>query len=390
MATKFEALRDGRELDCPLSPPGASPGNFVQFDSEEAPVRDARSFFVGQNLDGPMFNGDEPRSHRDYFEHPLYARYMRLPKGLLPPADANVLQDIHEGLAAERASRFLFASGWAAAEAAIVMRGVRNNERVRERLVEGAANAWLGARDRAIEIAKGGGETGDHYALKERTELALASVPLLEDIVAGNVKVETLGCVADGYIQVGVENTAFGKEKRETGDTKRAVFHEGLSYEILALLGLGEDLTPRRFAMPATARNDSGYYFPKLTHDLMIFKQRGGQLKSMLPAEIKSKMSRYDRRRYKALVIDGPFMDVLQAGEPGPMIDLVARVHHGDGTEADRAAVTTMTRNLWAMVAQYSSGDTIRTGGSHSFIQFHDTSKVRLGGYAASAALAAV
>ena len=377
VAFESDTLRDGIGLS-PLLPPGV----ISELDGSIAPRGNAGSFLIEPNPPGLMFKGNEPTSHLDYLKHPLYSRYMRLPKGLLAPTDASVLQEVHEGLSGESATRFLFASGWAAAEAAVVMRGVANNEKVRKQLVEGAANTWSRAYDRAAAIAEAGVEEDHHYSLKERIELALASVPLLEGIVTGDVNERILERVAAEYVRIGIENITFGQSKRELGDERRALFHEGLSCEILALLGLNEGLTPRRFAMPSTARNDSGYYLPRLTHDLMIFKQRGGQLKSMLPAEIKSHMTRQDRRRYKALIIDGGFMDVIRAGEPAPMIHLLARVYRGDGDRTDMVTADTLANNLWAIVAQYSSGDTLKIGNHQSVLRFHDASRVRLGGYA--------
>jgi len=329
-----------------------------------------------------MFGGAEPVSHLGYLEHPLYERYMRLPKGLVTPHEAPVLQEVHEGLSGEQATRFLFAGGWAAAEAAIVMRGVRNNQKVRERLVEGAADAWLRAHDRVVAVGRAGQETNDHYALKERVELALASIPLLEGMVAGDVRVRTLDQVADDYLQIGVGNVACSRAKRQSGDELRAVFHEGLSYEIVALLGLNDRLTTRRFAMPSTARNDSGYHSSKLTHDLMIINQRVGQIESVIPVEVKSKMTRMNRKRYKALIVDSHVMDVLHTGDPGSIIDLFARVYAGDGSEADREGVDTMVQELWTMVAQYTSGERVKAGGDPAVVRYHDASKVRLGGYA--------
>jgi len=195
--------------------------------------------------------------------------------------------------------------------------------------------------------------------------------------------------VADDYIQVAKENVAFGKSRRNVGDTGRAVFHEGLSEEMLALLELNEGRTARKFATPSTARNDSGYYSPKLTHDLMIFMQRGGKIKSMLPSEVKTRMSKQARKRYKALIIDGVLMDALGAGEPGPMIELYARVYRGDASSEDVAIAKDQTKKLWDMVSQYSAGKVLEIGHPGSVIQFHDSSKVKLGGYATTTALAA-
>jgi hypothetical protein len=337
-----------------------------------------------------MFGGVEPASHLQYLEHPLYERYMHLPKGVVTPPEARILQEVHEGLSSERASRFLFAGGWAAAEAAIVMRGARNNQKMREQLVEGAADNWLRAHERVVAVGQAGQETNDHYALKQRIELALASIPLLEGIVAGDVRVRTLEQVTDDYLQIGVENTAFSRDKRQSGDELRAIFHEGLSYEIVALLGLNDRLTTRRFAMPSTARNDSGYHASKLTHDLMIINQRVGKIESIIPVEVKSNMTRINRRRYKALIVDSRVMDVLQAGEPGATIDLFARVRDEVGSEADRkadkAAVSTMVGELWGMVAQYTSGERVKTGEKPSIVRYHEANKVRLGAYALWAA----
>jgi hypothetical protein len=212
---------------------------------------------------------------------------------------------------------------------------------------------------------------------------------LLEGIVTGDVRVSALERVANDYVQVAIGNLATGQSKRNSGDIHRALFHEGLSPEILALLALNKELTTRRFGMPSTARNDSGYFSPKLTHDLMLFRQRAGQLKSILPAEVKTTMSRRDKKRYKALLIDVKFMDEIEAGEPGPMLELYARAYRGDASGADMAVAENLTRKMWTMVSQYSAGDTLKTDYPHSVIQFHDASKVTLGGYAKPAARAA-
>jgi hypothetical protein len=335
-----------------------------------------------------MFDGEEPNSHLRYLEHPLYDRYMHLPKGLLVAEEAPALREVHEGLLGEPASRFQFVSGWAAAEAALVMADGRNARKTRMSLVEGAGDAWVRAHDRLVAVGQAATETNDHYALKQRVELALASIPLLEGIVAGDVRVQTLDRVADAYLQIGIDNMAFGRSKRSTGDSLRACFHDGLAYEILALLGLNDGLTTRKLAMPSTARNDSGYHSSNLTHDVMILKQRSGRLTTMVPAEVKTRMAGHHKKRYKALILDGSSLDVLQAGEPGPMTDLFARAYRGDGSKADIDAVGVMAQELWEMVAQYTSGAVLDVGNNRSITRYHDASRVRLGGYALLAAAA--
>jgi hypothetical protein len=383
VAIEFGATRDSIGQDYPLLPPG----DFTHFDTSKAPEHDARSFLIEESTAtrSQIFGGREPDSHLDYFEHPLYTRYMQLPKGLLSPNQVGVLYEVHEGLTAESATRFLFTGGWAAAEAAIVMKDMDRGGGTRTRLLEAAGDAWLRAHDRAMAVRAAGEETPDHYSLKERIELALASIPLLEGIVTGDVRVKTLERVASDYAQVAIENLATGQSKRKSGDVDRALFHEGLDCEVLALLGLNKELTTRRFGTPSTARNDSGYFFPKLTHDLMLFRQRGGQLKSILPAEVKTRVRRHDKKRYKALLIDSEFMDEVEAGEPGPMLELYARVYLGGASGADMAIAENLTRRMWAMVSQYSAGSILKTECPQSVIQFHDASKVTLGGYAMSA-----
>jgi len=381
------ALRDGKADERPLLPPG----HIVVSGTEQAPVEHDGSFLITAvdqpqlALDGreiSALSGEPLESHLDYLKHPLYDRYMRLPKGLLAPEGVPVLREVYEGLADETAGRFLYASGWAAAEAALVMRGGKNGQKERGRLLEGASDSWGRAHDRMVAVAEAGTETNDHYSLKERVELVLATIPLLESIVVGDVKLKTLEEVTSDYLRVGMDNVAFSRHKRQAGDTVRATFHEGLSYEILALLGLNEKMSIRRFAVPSTARNDTGYNAARLTHDLMIFQQRCGVLRSMVPVEVKTRMSRHARRRYEALVVDGSVLDVPQAGEPGPMMDLFARVHGGNGSEAELVAADELAQNMWAMVAQYTSGERLKVNTGDAITRYHDASKVRLGGYA--------
>jgi hypothetical protein len=372
MAIGTEAKRDGERPIDQLLPPGENSG----FETKAPGVHAGSFSFIGEQ----WREGAEQERHTDYLEHPLYARYMQLPKALLPPRKAGILEEVYDGLSREGAGKLLFAGGWAAAEAAIVMRNAPLS--ARQRLIEGAAEVWARAYERTRAIQATGREKDDHFCLKERVELALASLPLIEGIVVGQVSKSAVETSLDAYITIGQSNNAFGLRKSAEGDDKRGSFHKGLSYEILALLGLNKDLSTRRFAIPATARSDSGYFSPRFTHDLMVVRQRSEELKSVVPVEIKTRASKHDKKRYRALIIDGDAMDVIEAGEPGPLIDLLAQVTQGAGTDNEREKADVLTKRLWKMAAQYSAGNTLKTGSKDTIFHFHDSSKVRLGNHA--------
>src|SRR5207245_1409084 len=95
--------------------------------------------------------------------------------------------------------------------------------------------------------------------------------------------------------------------------------------------------SPTWFAIPAMTRSDSGHHHRQQTHDLLVIRQRWGELQNITPVEIKSAANQRDLRRYKALLVRGKLhLSVDGLHKPEEMLDAITAVYEKRATRTQR------------------------------------------------------
>jgi hypothetical protein len=314
--------------------------------------------------------------HRDYLENPAYAAYMKMNKVLVGVSGARQLEEVYSSLRDEVAPRFLTVAGWAAAEIALVRTDM--DEDFRLSYLDAAVDTWIRSLDREIEINPCLPRNKVEPANAYRTALAVAIVPLLQDFVRGDVRKRTCEQVFETSLEVAKANAQRMRQLREADMYEGVRDHSGFGYECNALLAFNRMLSQTWFAIPAIARADTGYHHRNQTHDLMVVHQKYGLLKTVTPVEIKAKAGKKDRRRYRALLVEGKMhlsVDANMGHEH--TLDAITAVHEGTADEADEQIADSVTECFKSMVRDYYAGDVLgELAGRRTVTTFHDSSRV--------------
>ena len=299
----------------------------------------------------------EPSADQRYVCSPnaAYEDYLRMHKILVGSATADELVRIHEALATETMPRYLTASGWAAAEAALVSGQMPTRERIA--LIDSAVDCW----ERGLQTQLAQNQTDKPYlhefAAPYRSALDIAVAPLLRGLVSGDVTSKTCERVFADCLAIAEANEIQLQLALRAGDTEAVGEHVGLGYECNALLALNRLQSPTWFALPALARADTGYHHVRQTHDLLVIKQKWGEIQSVIPVEIKASASVRDRERYQALLVRGKMHLSLNGHhKPGQTLKALAAVHRGDASRQEVVVVSEVSERFLRMLKDYYAG----------------------------------
>lgn len=314
--------------------------------------------------------------HTDYLHNDSFAKYMRMHKVLVGRGGAEELVDIHEQLKSETAPRFLIAAASAAAEVALVHRGLGVAKR--RSLLWDARDIWQSAIARDAFLEAYTPPEKMEYGHRHRTALNIAILPLLEGIVEGDVSRNTCRRVFRDCLDIGLRN-AYDLSEMVTAKNNRGIAdYVGTGYESNALLAFNRKLSRTWFAIPSMARSDSGYHHRNQSHDLLVLHQNYGEIIRATPIEVKAKASLRDRLRYDALLVRGK-MHLSIAGKSKPQYTLQAidAVHRGAATEEDLLIANNATDRLVEMVRDYYAGEKLgKLATWHTVTMFQDNSQV--------------
>ncbi|HEY8992802.1 MAG TPA: hypothetical protein VIM37_03045 [Candidatus Microsaccharimonas sp.] len=296
-------------------------------------------------------------------------------KVVVGESGAVILKDIADELQHEVLPTYLDAAGWAYAEAGLVSHATPTLERVA--LINKAEHLWQ------VSLVNGtsmGEQYDSTYKYGEneghRTALNLAFAPLLKSIVVGSVSPKLMKHVLHDMTEIARDSRLSLDRAYEAEDIDAAAFHRGFLFEASALMAMLYMDDPRYVPLPATARADTGYFHREQTHDISIINQHWGEIRKVIPVEIKSKASNRDKRRYRALIIPGKMRLSINGVDPRDTVDAFYDLEHGQATTRQAIAIEQLSTQLREMLRLYQKGMTPEGLAVNSLTRFHDTKTV--------------
>lgn len=331
-----------------------------------------------ERLGADSFAASQPLSLESlsFSPHPAYEQYLKIHKVFVGPQTAQTLEQIHEGLRDESLPRYLSVAGWAAAEAALVQDHLPAKHRLG--LIEAAVDCWeRGARNQ-MYLNQSDKAHLIEYSTPYRLALDIAITPMLRGIVLGNITDKILDDVFEDCLAIAEANAAEYAAALQVSDHERIADHSGFGYECNALLAFNRLKIKTWFAIPALARSDSGHHHPEQSHDLSVIRQKWGEIKGVIPVEIKSAANARAKRRYKSLLVRGK-MHLSQPGKYPPTETLAAikAVHVGNSDKEQRQIADEASTRFLKMLRDYRSGEVLGSiATDRSVTTFRDNSLV--------------
>ena len=314
-------------------------------------------------------------AHRHYLDHPAFNEYVQMPKVIVNADGAQKLIEIGDELTQETMPRFLDAAGWAYAEAGLAM----NNDSAERRvlLVKEAERAWHRALVNDLDLGRRYHEKWTkNDDTSHRLALNLAFAPLIKSIIVGNVADSVRKSVMRDTAAIATDSSRVLTEAYAMGDKQTSGHHWGFLFEANALMTLLNMKSAQYVPLPSTARADTGYYHASQTHDISIINQHWGDIKKVIPVEIKSRSGRKDRERYEALLIRGKMHLSVNDYDPRSTVRAFQGIVDGNATDKEIASIEVISSKLRNMLRLYQQGITPEGLAMDSLTRFHDTKKV--------------
>lgn len=328
-----------------------------------------------QSLPDDVLDYFEPFGHLKHLTNPAYNNYIQFNKVIVGESGADRLIEIGEALESETIPTFLDAAGWSFAEAALAKTSLPAVERIE--MVQKAERLWYKSLISAEKIRTQlpfDQQSGENEGF--RTALNLAFSPLIKAIVVGNVRPSLVKKVLFDTSEIAHESRKGLDQALQNKDTETAAFHRGLLFELSALMALLYMDDPRYIPIPATSRADSGYYHREQTHDISILNQHWGDIRKVIPVEIKSKASPNDRRRYKALIIPGKLRLSVGTAMASDTVDAFYDVVHSQASTEQHKAIEQLAAQLREMLKLYQQGTSVEGLVMNSLTKFYDSKRV--------------
>ncbi len=293
----------------------------------------------------------ERDSHWAYLEHPVYRAYQCIPKMYADKPGAVKLERLADMLSTETDPLFLDAAASAYLESSIVRDDLDTEKRMV--LFSKAQFTWecaLKNEETLLEIAPEMSSCVDEY----RVATNLACLPMVKGLILGDVKSETIHDSINKLLQVADVCELQKHFAKQDGRQDSVGEYSGLQHEINALLAFLYQENPKFIALPSTARGGTGYFYREQTHDLTVISQHFGDVRSILPVEVKARASGRDRRRYKALIIRGKMhLSSPRWYAPELTKDALKRYFNGEVNEGDEAFVESLGQTISELTVNY-------------------------------------
>lgn len=314
-------------------------------------------------------------SHLKYLENPAYNQYLKIHKVAVGASGSEELVRIADELSEEYMPRYLDAAASAYSEAALHGKDLSAVERMQ--LVTKAERIWEQALRREAQL-----QSSEYSAVfpelenQYRMALSLIYTPLVKSMIVGNVT-DTV------RHQVFSESALLGKivaeeldryAQADCNDEVRAF--AGLGHEINALNTMLYVDDPRYLPMPSSARADSGYYHPEQTHDIVVINQHWGNIKKVIPAEIKGRTSLRDRKRYKALLIRGKMHLSIDGSDPCKTAEAFYDHTRGVADARQLGELERISTDVREMLRLYQQGVTPDSLAVNSITRFYSSKKL--------------
>lgn len=290
----------------------------------------------------------------DYLNHQTYGKYQRMHKMHPGRRGAQQLEVIAEMLSGETDPRFLTAAASAFVESAIVRHDDEREARLT--LIDKAQVTWENALATTDQLQRSHPEIVE-YTDSYRIGMNLACLPMVRGMVEGNVKTEVIQNSVKQLLQIADLSTIQLHLATKIGNGEAVSQHSGMQYEINALVSLLLQADPKYIAIPSSDRAGSGYYYQDQTHDITLISQHYGQVRSVIPVEVKAAASKRDRERYRALIVRGKMHLALPHLHKAEFTkDAFERYLYGEPTVEDIEHVETINRTVGTLLAHYKQG----------------------------------
>ena len=318
----------------------------------------------------------ERGSYRSYLELPAYDKYLSIHKVLVGESGAKELLALADDMSQSALPKHLDAAGSAYCEAALALHGETATNRIA--LAEQAVQCWerslltsqVIAENESVDILYG---DSDQF----RTALNIAYAPLLISMMLGNVTRETMKRTTADTLAIAQTSAVQKNLARQRNSRLAADDHVGLLHECNALLTLLHFKDPKYVPAPSFERADNGIYHRRQSHDIMIFHQHYGDIKKIVPIEVKATASKSDRARYKALLVRGKMHLISNHGfDPVETLDAFTNTFHGTATQKDAQLTDFASANMKELLRLYKRGKTNTAIKTTSPTKFHDPTYV--------------
>lgn len=276
-------------------------------------------------------------------------RYMLIHKIPVGPKTAERLFLLYEELSQHQEPATLYKAGWAAAESGLV--GTHLSPDERSSRICAAQSCWEYALTLEQERAANSAWITDKPPA--RTEelhiaTALASIPVLVEIPYGKPSKPAVRMAHTGLLQVARQNVdEMLLAKKHYGREGRSSNHRGLGYEHLTQLSISRMLSARIVPIASFARSASGAHYPSQTHDVQFLNLDRGNIMSVTPIEVKSKLKNRVYKRYQDVGLVAGY-ELIERGETAlsQAIELFEQEALGTATPDEIGVLAEMTDSV--------------------------------------------
>lgn len=317
-----------------------------------------------------------PKSYR-FTPHPDYDDYLKIHKVLVGEATAGKLVDIYKNLSKESTPRYLSTAGWAAAEAALSQ--PYRSASYRNDLLKKAGECWQSALETQLEWNASEKRHLVEHSAPYHYALDLAHLPLLQAMISGDITKAVRSSVATDVLNIAEANAVQMNLAIRANDQIAVSDHVGVGHECNALLAFHSFDSPSLFAIPSSARADSGHHHPHQTHDLLIVQQQWGTIYEMTPVEIKAKTSQNDRKRYKAMLVRGKMhLSIEGRHSPEHTLRAFSAYFSNSQTPVEKRITDHARHTILDLYWLYKKGDRLQDFASNnSKCQYRDASELQ-------------
>lgn len=282
------------------------------------------------SLDAVMHTDNQNRLKSvGFFDDPTYLSYMQMDKRFADARAADDLLAVHDDLVDSTCVEYLSVAGWASAEAALVAHDRPQEERIA--YLGQAVQVW----DKAIQLqhvrnVRQHLELDSHNANSTRLQLAEVFIPLMRDMIGGDITKQTRRQLYSDILFLAATNASALQDMEKQGRIEEAGPHVGLAHELNAMLAVNRLQSPTLVAMPAIARADSGLYHREETHDIELLHLQWGDIMGVTTLESKARPKEKHYRRYTAAIINGR-IHLFKKDSTSPIDTVVLFLQEHDG-----------------------------------------------------------
>lgn len=320
---------------------------------------------------------DQPGGYYRYLLNEDYREYMTLSKSMTNAVSPDILVEYGQKLESETYPEYLRAAGSAYVEASLLAADAS----AVDRLAIAMRGEQIWQRQLVSELYAGRNltfEVGDRNEYGgHRTALNLATMPLVKSIIVGNVSNGVMASVLADIAHITDSINIEYQAAIEQDDWTMQAQHKGLLFEAIALMAALVIDDPRYVPLLSTVRGGSGLYNARQTHDIMIVNQHWGNIRKVIPIEIKSRLTKRAKRRYNALVVPGGVRLTINEDDPSGTVNAFSRFVQGEASMEEELAIENIATQFRETLRLYQQGlirfDDVASNG---LIRFHRNDEV--------------